>query len=161
MFGQLSDIEIEDVLVHQVFGRIGCHADGLTYVVPVSYAYDSNCIYVHTSEGLKIALMRKNPEVCFEVDQLKDMANWKSVIAWGRFEELKDNGEREAAMQILTNRILPVVSSATTHLTLQWPFPGEDYSEVKGIIFRICLYEKTGRFENNFMPSFTLPHIPG
>ena len=32
--------------------------------------------------------MRANPFVCFEVEDIDDLANWHSVIAWGVFEEL-------------------------------------------------------------------------
>lgn len=45
--------------------------------------------------------MRANPEVCSQVDEIDDMANWRSVIAWGRYEELK--GELAiAAMNLLS-----------------------------------------------------------
>ena len=33
-------------------------------------------------------MMRENPWVCVEVDHMDNLANWRSVIAWGRFEEL-------------------------------------------------------------------------
>jgi len=62
MLGILETDQIEDLLGSQVVGRIGCHADDLTYVVPVSYAYDGSCIYAHSEEGMKIAIMRKNPQ---------------------------------------------------------------------------------------------------
>ncbi|MEJ7679120.1 MAG: hypothetical protein WKG06_14955 [Segetibacter sp.] len=35
-------------------------------------------------------MMRKNPELCFEVDIMHDMSDWKSIIARGTFEELKE-----------------------------------------------------------------------
>ena len=46
-----------------------------TYVVPVTYAYDGEAIYAHSLEGLKLALMRKNPHVCFEVEDVQGMAD--------------------------------------------------------------------------------------
>ena len=69
MTGELSQEQMEALLRSQVTGRIGCHADGRTFVVPVTYAYgEDGYIYGSTGEGLKVALMRKNPRVCFEVD---------------------------------------------------------------------------------------------
>ena len=153
MLGTLKNNEIEHFLTNQLVGRIGCHADGTTYVVPVSYGYDGTYIYGRSEEGLKTAIMRKNPEVCFEVDDMKDMANWKSVIMWGVFEELTDSTERNKAIKILADRILPLVSSETTHFFDNWPFPDNDSNNVKGIIFRIRLTKKTGRFENNDVSS--------
>ena len=41
-------------------------------------------------EGKKIEMMRKNPEVCFQVDAIADLLNWESVICWGKFEEIVD-----------------------------------------------------------------------
>ena len=153
MLGTLETNEIEEFLHRQVVGRIGCHADGVTYIVPVSYAYDGRYMYAHSREGMKTAIMRKNPKICFEVDHMKDMANWKSVISWGVFEELTDPTERNKAIKILSDRILPVVSSETTHLSRHWPFPDPDTSHVTGVVFRVELTEKTGRFENNDISS--------
>lgn len=149
MLGKLNLTEIEEVLTNQIIGRLGCHADGITYVVPISYAYKDGYIYGRTKTGMKVAMMRKNPNVCFEVDHMKDMANWRSVVAWGVFEELNDKSERDTALRCLIDRILPLISSATTHLTPEWPFPLNNISSIDGIVFRIRLSKKTGRFENN------------
>ena len=55
---ELTAAEIDELLREQVVGRIGCHADGLTYVVPVIYAYDGQCVHVASIEGQKVRLMR-------------------------------------------------------------------------------------------------------
>jgi nitroimidazol reductase NimA-like FMN-containing flavoprotein (pyridoxamine 5'-phosphate oxidase superfamily) len=149
MFGTLDNKQIEEVLMHQVIGRIGCSADGITYIVPISYAYDGVYIYGHTTEGMKINIMRKNASVCFEVEEMKDMANWKTVITWGSFEEVTEPIERSKGLQILVDRVLPIISSETTHLSPLWPFPITDIRNIKGIVFRIKLGKKSGRFETN------------
>ena len=95
MFGKLNSEEIDQLLNNQLVGRIGCHSDGVTYVVPISYAFDGNNIYAHSFKGLKLTIMRKNPKVCFEVDDTQDLANWKSVICWGEFEELTDEVQKK------------------------------------------------------------------
>lgn len=154
MFGDLNKEEIESLLFHGLIGRIGCHADGLTYVVPISYAYDGEYIYAHTIEGMKTRMMRKNPSICFEVDSLHDMANWQTVIGWGEFEELTDENIRAAALKKLHERILPIVSSVTTHLSPDWPFAPSDFKAIKGVVFRVRLTKKTGKFENKSIPSF-------
>jgi nitroimidazol reductase NimA-like FMN-containing flavoprotein (pyridoxamine 5'-phosphate oxidase superfamily) len=89
MFGNLNEETIEAVLHHQLIGRIGCHSNDLTYVVPISYSYDGDYVYAHAEEGMKINMMRQNPKVCFEVDTMENMANWQSVIAWGSYEEVR------------------------------------------------------------------------
>ena len=149
MTANLNNEEIEEILYQNFVGRIGCHANGQTYIVPISYAYNSGYIYVRSFEGMKINIMRENSSVCFEVDVMMDMSNWKCVIAWGRFEELTNIEERNRALRILMERKLPSLSSINTKFTADWPFATEDYDTVTGVIFRILLTEKTGRFELN------------
>lgn len=149
MFGKLNIQEIEELIKQQFIGRIGCHADDLTYVVPISYAYDGTYIYGHTVEGMKIDMMRKNPKVCFEIDNTKDLANWQSVICWGQFEELKTEEERKVGLQTLNARALPVITSETMRISSLWPFNTDDTKSIPGITFRILLKEKTGRFEKS------------
>ncbi len=154
MIGILSEIEIDKVLKNEVVGRIGCSLNDKIYIVPISYAFDGNNIYAHTFEGLKVEAMRKNPEVCFEVDDIKNMGNWQSVIAWGRYEEISDKEECMAALQLLLNRNLPVISSITTHLGKNWPFTSNDLENIEGIIFRIKLSNRTGKYETTMDSPF-------
>ena len=154
MFGTLNQQEMEEVLYSQLLCRIGCHADDITYIVPISYAYDGKNIYGLTHEGMKIDIMRKNPKVCFEVENMSNMANWKSVICWGEFEELVQEADRHIALEKLQDRILPTFPSATTKLSPSWPFRDPDIDHIDGVVFRIRLTKKTGRFESNSTPSF-------
>jgi nitroimidazol reductase NimA-like FMN-containing flavoprotein (pyridoxamine 5'-phosphate oxidase superfamily) len=149
MFGKLNAEEIENVLTNQMIGRIGCTANNTTYIVPVSYAYDEDYVYCHTHKGLKIDMMRNNPNVCFEVDTMENMANWKSVIAWGIFEELTEIDKQKVAIKKLYNRVVPAIPSKTLQLSPQWPFPPDDLEDIQGIIFRIKLDKKSGRFEKS------------
>jgi len=147
MLGELNAEQIEHVLSANLTGRIECHSDGKVYVVPVTYVYDNGFIIGHTGEGMKINMLRKNPDCCFEVDAMQNMANWQSVIAWGTFEELHGE-EATKAMQKLINRLLPLMTSQTSqpsHGLEQ--IPKQDTHLVKVIVYRIRIKEKTGRFE--------------
>jgi nitroimidazol reductase NimA-like FMN-containing flavoprotein (pyridoxamine 5'-phosphate oxidase superfamily) len=99
---ELSDQEIDAFLHRQLVGRVGCHVDGRTYVVPVIYAWNGNAVYVLSIEGRKIEMMRANPEVCFEVDEYK-AGSWRSVIIEGVYEEL-DGARVVAAITMLMER---------------------------------------------------------
>lgn len=150
MLGKLNNTEIEEVLTQQIIGRIACHANDITYIVPTSYAYDGECIYGRAYEGLKIELMRKNPKICFQTDSMQNMANWKSVIAWGDFKELTESGERNAGIEKLLQRKITGIASKTVQLSPMWPFSSKETNDkVEGIIFSIRLNEKTGRFEKS------------
>ncbi|MBC7442705.1 MAG: pyridoxamine 5'-phosphate oxidase family protein [Ramlibacter sp.] len=112
MLGKLNEPEIESVLREAIVGRIGCHTEGRTYIVPISYAYEDGAVYGHSASGSKVRMMRANPSVCFEVEQVDDLANWRSVIGWGTFEEL--TGDQAAAgMRVLLARFAPLVTSVT------------------------------------------------
>lgn len=147
MFGILSNDRIEKVIKENFIGRIGCTENGKTYILPISYAYDGENLYAHSREGLKISIMRKNPHVCFQVDTMKDMADWDSVLLWGTFKELTEEKDRNEAMENLMNRQLPLISSETVKLSPEWPFHAGNHSSVPGIFFKINITERTGRFE--------------
>ena len=100
----MSDVEIRDFLVAQRVGRLGCHAGGVTYVVPVIFAWNDEGIYVYTTEGLKVSMMRENPEVCFEVDEYLANGSWRSVIVQGVYEELH-GPDVDLALALLTQRV--------------------------------------------------------
>lgn len=101
----LAPDEIEDFLRGQRIARLGCHAGGETYVVPVIYAYDDGAVVTVTTEGRKVAMLRENPRVCVEVDEYdaEGRGGWRSVIAQGTAEELSGN-EVEAALALLRER---------------------------------------------------------
>ena len=157
MIEVLNSEGVEKFLQSQVVGRIGCHADNQTYVVPISYAYDGKFIYCHSHEGRKIFMMRKNPLVCFQVDATSDMAHWKSVIVQGAFQEVWEAAERNYGMRLLISRYLPLISSETMHLGRDWPFTPDDTAEIDGIVFKIIIHEKSGRYE----AAKKAPEIPG
>lgn len=48
MFKNLESKQIEKVISENIIARLGCHADGETYVVPISYAYDGKYLYVRS-----------------------------------------------------------------------------------------------------------------
>ena len=97
MIEELSRAEIDELLAEEVVGRVGCHAGGATYVVPVFFAYDGESIFVQTLEGRKVEMMRASPAVCFEVDRYeRDTGSWRSVVADGRYEELDAAGGEHA-----------------------------------------------------------------
>ena len=149
MLGELNYDELESVLRNQMIGRIGCCDKGDVFVVPITYAYDGTFIYCHSKLGLKIDMMRNNPSVCFEVDQVTKMTDWKSVIIWGTYEELVDEESRKIGMQIFSERMKPFVASETLGPMMRQPEPHPPEIGPKPIFFRIRVTKKTGRFEQH------------
>ncbi|MBA4055631.1 MAG: pyridoxamine 5'-phosphate oxidase [Marivirga sp.] len=148
MLGILSDAQIEHVLQSQIVGRIGCYADKKMYVVPVTYAYHNGYIYVHSKVGVKVKMMRKNPKVCFQVDAIENMTNWRSIIVWGMYEELTSEKEQRAGMKIMMDRLAPFITSETVRSEHSFSHPPEVVEKsFKAVAYRIKVVEQSGRFE--------------
>ena len=144
MLGELSVAAVEDLLHEEVIARLGCLSDGRVYVVPVSYVYDGTYVWGHGMDGEKLRAMRSHPQVCVEVEHVDDLSNWRSVIAWGTFEECH-GADWDAGMALLVQRIMPLLKFPPHPPSLESP---PDPSGPKtGTVYRIRLDTKTGRFE--------------
>lgn len=149
MLGELTPDQCKHVLKSELIGRIGCYAAGRIYVVPITYVYMDNYIYAHSQEGLKVRMMRKNPKICFEVESRDSMRNWRTVIIWGKYEELKTLAEQKKAMKILSDRLLPFTLSESLKTKENMEPPYRVEKERKPVVYRISVDEVTGRFENS------------
>jgi nitroimidazol reductase NimA-like FMN-containing flavoprotein (pyridoxamine 5'-phosphate oxidase superfamily) len=148
MLGTLKKTEIENLLSSQVVGRIACTDGRQPYIVPVTYTYDGVYIYGQTNEGFKLKTLRKNPNVCFEVEQMLNLRHWQTVVVTGLFEELHGE-ESKKAKEILFNRIYCLKTSATVH----YHEPDEvavleKSNRLKPIMYRIKIDKISGRFES-------------
>ena len=149
MLGELNREQCEQVLRHELVGRIGSHAAGRVYVVPVTYVFFEGYIYAHSKEGLKIKMMRKNPKVCFEVESRVSMRDWRTVILWGKFEEIKTLPELKKAMKILIDHLSPFALSESVKPTPYRDAPRQVVKERQPVVYRISIDEITGRFEKS------------
>jgi nitroimidazol reductase NimA-like FMN-containing flavoprotein (pyridoxamine 5'-phosphate oxidase superfamily) len=110
------------------------------YVVPVTYVYDGTHVWGHSMDGAKLRAMRAHPEVCVEVEHVDDMSNWRSVIAWGTFEECS-GADWDAGMSLLVEHIMPLLKFPPHQA------PPDLSGLRKGSVYRIRLGDRTGRFE--------------
>jgi uncharacterized protein len=94
---EMTDLECRQALQHATVGRLACARDNQPYVVPMYFVFDGQQIYAFTTVGQKIECMRANPRVCLEIDERTEHNQWKSVVVFGRYEELPDLPRYEAA----------------------------------------------------------------
>jgi len=148
MIGKLNAEQIDEILFSNMLGRLGCGDGEKIYVVPVNYVYDGKNIIAHSVAGMKIDMMR-NPKVCFEVDEMKSFTSWKSVIAWGEFQELTDEHERYNAMKLFVDRTirLKISETATPPEIKDMRVHPRSPGNIRPVIYRIILTERTGRYE--------------
>jgi uncharacterized protein len=134
--------ECLDLLERSRLGRIACARDDQPYVVPFYFAYHGTHLYSFATLGQKIEWMRTNPLVCVEVDEIISSQRWKSIVIFGRYEELPDTpqwrNERELAYQLLEKHAMwwqPGGVARTHH--------GKPHS-LTMIYYRISIDEMTG-----------------
>ena len=133
---ELSLREVDEFLRGQRIARLGCHAGGVTFVVPLIYAYEDGAVVAVTTEGRKTAMLRENPRVCVEVDEYDadGKGSWRSVIAYGTSEELAGDAI-EPALALLRERFARTAGRAAEPRPL-----GPDV-----VVLRIRLDEVSGR----------------
>lgn len=102
----MASREEQDQLLRQArVLRLAMAVDNDAYLVPLSFGYDGQRIYFHTARnGLKLDYLRRNPRVCFEVEEEarlithEEACEWTfafaSVIGRGVAHELVDHEER-------------------------------------------------------------------
>jgi nitroimidazol reductase NimA-like FMN-containing flavoprotein (pyridoxamine 5'-phosphate oxidase superfamily) len=116
---EMSSEECRRVLAGARLARLGCAHSDQPYVVPVYLVYyeptaDESCFYGYSTFGQKVKWMRANPRVCVEMDEVKSPTQWKSVVTFGRFEELPE-------VQELNVGPPPARHEAADHSSLIYP----------------------------------------
>jgi hypothetical protein len=136
--------EIDAILDEALVCRIGLADDGEPYVVPFSFGYDHDAVYLHSAlEGKKIAILEKNPRCCFETDicdllvQGDRPCSWgmhyRSVIGYGTAEILKDPDEKRHGLNCIMRHY-----GGSTH-----GFSESDLGSVA--VIRIAIESMTGK----------------
>jgi nitroimidazol reductase NimA-like FMN-containing flavoprotein (pyridoxamine 5'-phosphate oxidase superfamily) len=109
---KMTTDEINQFLFCARVGRIGIVLEDGPYIVPVGYGYENNEIFFHSCfSGLKMEGLKKNPNVCFQVDEsLSDTSMYKSVIIKGTAKIIDDEEEMIPYLQALINKYRVSVS---------------------------------------------------
>lgn len=148
MMGKLSDIETAQFVRSNHIARLGCTDGTMPYVVPVSYLYFDNYFLCYSLDGLKLDMMRKNPHVCMEIDEIADTNNWKCVVAFGRYEEITDAAgiaEAENYFSETTIRLKAEETSPPPDATRPGDRPAANPKELH--YYYIHIEDISGRFE--------------
>lgn len=107
---------IREVLKRVGYGHLGMARGNIPYVVPINYVYDQPHIYIYTTEGKKTEVIKANPEVCLQVEDVKSEKDWVSVIATGEAVKVTDETERARVLEI----ILKANPTLTPALSIRW-----------------------------------------
>lgn len=135
MIRHLNQEEINKILLVGRMGRLGCVTETGPYVIPISYYYEGNSVYMHSPDGKKIQSLRQDPRACLQVDEIRDMYHWRSAIAFGHYEEITETQERDFVMNEILRRFPGLTPAESIH---------EDSSSTAMIVFRIRINKATG-----------------
>lgn len=149
MIGKLTQEQVIEVLKRNALGHIACHDGKKPYVVPINYIYNEGYIIAHSILGMKIQMMRENPSVCFQVEEIESFMDWRSVVIWGEYQELNEEKEQYDALKLFVSRIMHLKISETAvppELTENRVHPRSP-GAIKPVVWRIKIEEMTGRYE--------------
>jgi nitroimidazol reductase NimA-like FMN-containing flavoprotein (pyridoxamine 5'-phosphate oxidase superfamily) len=100
----MSQDECSAMLKRVSIGRLGCSLNDQPYVVPVTFSYEPNSLYIFSTVGKKIKWMRQNPKISLQADEIGNQSNWMSVIVTGTYLELPEpqyTAQRDHALEQL------------------------------------------------------------
>lgn len=136
MTKMLDETEARSLIAAGKIGRLGCVDNGEPYVVPVNYVFDDMSIYSHSLPGRKIDALRAHPRACLQVDEIRDDFKWRSVIAYGNFEEIRVPSDRRSILSKLLARF-PLLTPVESVMA-------RDAGAPDSIVFRIVVDRITG-----------------
>ena len=110
---QINDASvINDILNSAAVCRLGLCEDNQPYVVPLCFGYKDKALYFHCSrQGKKLDILRKNSNVCFEIDINNELVKadkacdwgmkYKSVIGFGKAVFIEDIESKRKALDVI------------------------------------------------------------
>lgn len=105
--------EAREVLGQLDYAHLAVAEDNIPYVVPVHYAFDGDDLFIYTTEGKKADIIRVNPEICLQAEEVEDNENWRSVMVSGTAEQITDEDSKQKALDLLLKinpRLTPAIS---------------------------------------------------
>jgi nitroimidazol reductase NimA-like FMN-containing flavoprotein (pyridoxamine 5'-phosphate oxidase superfamily) len=144
---EIKDPEgLREILRKSLICHLALVDEGKPYLVSMNYGFRDNQIYLHSAlEGRKIDIIRKNPEVCFQVyngnrlttgpDACGDWTmKYRSVTGFGKASLIEKDADKLPAMQIIMG-----------HYSTKGPFEFRPERVSETMVIRIDIEEMTGK----------------
>ena len=140
VFTELTDEASRRLLLSHHVGRLAFSHHDKVDIQPVGYVFDDGWILGRTSSGAKLSTLLHHPWCAFEVDEIRSIYDWESVVVRGSFyildPELGSSDRYDRALEVL----------GTVHPGM---FSESDPTPERGIVFGIYAQEITGRSARN------------
>jgi hypothetical protein len=149
-----NDREITEIsMIGSIFSdadvcRVAFADNNIPYIVTMNFGFilgERNVLYFHCAhEGRKIDMLRRNDNVCFELDtdhklfEAKKACGWgmtfKSVVGFGKITIVEDPAERVEALDLIMN-----------HYGGGGNYDYDERQMIKTTILRLDIKEMTGK----------------
>ena len=136
---------IDEIICQSQICHLACSREDRPYLVPLSFGYDGEAIYLHTSRaGKKIEIFEANPRVCLSFVSRSDLVTdperacewsfaYASVLAEGTISEIEDPETKTRAL----NWIMDHYSGK------DWPFTEKTLARTR--IWKVILENPTAK----------------
>lgn len=137
-FRALDRADCEALLTAQQVGRLAYSFRDRVDIEPVHYVYHDGVIYGRTQPGTKMEVLAHHPWVAFEVDEVRALFEWQSVVVHGRIEfpEAHRSPAEHAKYQAGVDAFRRLVPTA---------FTAHDPTPERALVFVLPAAEVTGR----------------
>ena len=141
---EMRDAEVHELLKRVGYGHLACSRDDQPYVVPINFVFDGDEIFIYTTAGLKTDVIKSNPKICLQVEELHpDEGAWRSAVVMGEAYEIVDRSEREKAVELVrasNPSLLPA-------LAIKW---SNDWMKKNvEVVYRVKILSLAGRFTSD------------
>jgi len=137
---EMRNVEIYALLQRVGYGHLACCRDDQPYVLPIYYVFDGNEIFIYTTAGLKSEIIKVNPRICLQVEEILDDGSWGSVVVIGEAKEIVDRSERERAVDLIRDSnptLLPA-------LAIKW---ANDWMRKNvEVVYKVKIISAVGKF---------------
>ena len=141
-FRTLARDECEALLARNVVGRIAFTLHDRVDIEPIHYALDgpeAGWIYGRTSPGSKLSVLAHHPWVAFEVDEIRALFDWASVVVHGTVYRLRPDAGTPAERRRFEDAL------AALRGVLPSTLEADDPVAFRDVIFGIHVDAITGR----------------
>lgn len=108
---------VHKILDKGLVAHVGFIMDERPMVIPMAYARDGQTIYIHGAKAARIIKKNKTVPACLTVTHIDGLVvarsafhhsvNYRSVVVHGHLRDVVDPDEKERALVLVTNHLLP------------------------------------------------------
>jgi nitroimidazol reductase NimA-like FMN-containing flavoprotein (pyridoxamine 5'-phosphate oxidase superfamily) len=130
--------EIEAMLKSHQHGCLAFSFRDRVDIEPIHYVYEEGWLYGRTSPGTKLTVLAHHPWVAFEIDEVRGLHLWRSVVVKGTVYFVETDGN-EADEEAYRRTVAALRKLVPETLGERDPMPE------RSVLFRIHIDEMHGR----------------